>query len=169
MSLELCERTVEIMQFPKGKSPFSPPEGIIFFLNDFEVLLRKLRPRDTSNFSIPLPSESSWLRRKERSWEIVYVDDAQAWTLGSWLVWKEVGVEALAWDGDTQKKLGRTSSSSSSSFTSFTPSSFPFLSSFLKQDLHLLPRLALYSWLKSSSWFCLPSRWDNWCALLCLA
>lgn len=50
---------VEIMLFPKGESPFIPLEGIIFFLSDFEVLLRKLRLRETNGFSVPLSSGRS--------------------------------------------------------------------------------------------------------------
>lgn len=59
MSLELHKQTVPILQSLKEKGPFLPPKGVTFFLNEFVVLLRKLRRRETSGISIPLSNSRS--------------------------------------------------------------------------------------------------------------
>lgn len=59
LSLELHTQTVLVLQSLKEKGPLLPPKGVTFFLNDFEVLLRKLRRRETSGISIPLSNSRS--------------------------------------------------------------------------------------------------------------
>lgn len=51
MSLELHECVVQMRQSLKEEGP---PGRVTFFLNDFEVLLRKLRLRETSSISFQL-------------------------------------------------------------------------------------------------------------------
>lgn len=45
---------VKIRQAPKEEGPIPSPERVAFFLNDFEVWLRKFRPRKASGISVPL-------------------------------------------------------------------------------------------------------------------
>lgn len=54
MSLELHEWVVQMRQSLKEEGALTPPGRVTFFLNDFEVLLRKLRLRETSSISFQL-------------------------------------------------------------------------------------------------------------------
>lgn len=51
---ELREWVVQIRPSLKQEGFLLPPEGVTCFLSDLEVLLRKLRLRETSGLSVPL-------------------------------------------------------------------------------------------------------------------